>query len=342
MKKISAIIVSLAVSGVAAANDYSSIEDITNNVMMDASSRSTLFANDLPATLNVGGFLQTRYSYSSGSDTDANYGFSVPRVRIILSGSVYNWNYKVSGQWSEGSDFSLKDAWASSDFESVNFKFGQFKTPFMKEVLVSQTNILGIERSVVSSTFGQGRSQGVQLSHDFGPLTASAAYSDGFDTANGAGVQNGYAATGRLDWDLFDWLNLGTAISYNQQDVTYWTWTADAGISVGDLTLDGAYVSAEYDNGRQWGATGQLGYHITKELQPYVEYQYGELDTTSEQLSIITGGFNYFFNANVKLGADFGYALNGIAAGWNTGETGWNVSTSSGEYLARVQLQLEF
>ena len=342
MKKISAIIVSLAVSGVAAANDYSSIEDITNNVMMDASSRSTLFANDLPATLNVGGFLQTRYSYSSGSDTDANYGFSVPRVRIILSGSVYNWNYKVSGQWSEGSDFSLKDAWASSDFESVNFKFGQFKTPFMKEVLVSQTNILGIERSVVSSTFGQGRSQGVQLSHDFGPLTASAAYSDGFDTANGAGVQNGYAATGRLDWDVVDWLNLGGAFSYNDQATTYWTWTADVGLKFGGLVLDGAYVSSEYDTGNDWGVTGKLGYHITDEFQPYVEYDYGRLVGATDDLSVVTAGFNYFFNKNVRLSADFGYALNGINSGWNTGETGWNTNSDSGQYLVRAQIQLQF
>ena len=342
MSKINAIIASLALSGVAAANDYSSIDDVLSSVRMDASTRSTLRATDSPFTLDVGGFLQTRYSYSSGSDTDATYGFSVPRARLVFSGKAYDFDYRVSGQWSEGGDFELLDAWGSSDFESVNFKFGQFKTPFMKEVLVSQTDILGIERSIVSSTFGQGRSQGVQLSHDFGPLTASAAYSDGFNTANGVGVENGYAATGRLDWDVTDWLNLGGAVSYNQQDVTYWTWTADAGLAFGDLTLDGAYVSAEYDTGRQWGATAQLGYHITEELQPYAEYQYGELDSTTEKLSIISGGFNYFFNPNVKFSADFGYALNGIASGWDTGETGWNVSTGSGEYLARVQIQLKF
>ena len=342
MNKINAIIASLVCSGVAAAGDYATIDDVTNAVLMDASTRPTLFAVDSPVTVGVGGFVQTRYTYSSGADTDATYGFSLPRARLVFSGSVYDWDYKVSGQWSEGGDFSLKDAWGSTDFETVNFKFGQFKTPFMKEVLVSQTDILGIERSIISNNFGQGRSQGIQLSHDFGPLTAKAAYSDGFNTANGAGVENGYAATGRLDWDVTDWMNLGGAVSYNQQDSTYWTWTADAGFLFGDLTLDAAYVCAEYDSGRQWGATGQLGYHITDELQPYAEYQYGELSGSAENLSIVTAGFNYFFNSDIKFNADFGYALNGIASGWDTGETGWGASSDSGEYIIRAQFQLTF
>ena len=334
MNKIYAIIASLAVSGVAAAGDT----DVLELVQIDAATRKW----ETPVTVNVGGFIQTRYTYSSGGGTDETYGFGVPRARLVLSGSVYEWDYKVSGQWSDGGDFSLKDAWGATDFSSVNFKFGQFKTPFMKEVLVSQTDTLGIERSIVSSTFGQGRSQGIQLSHDFGPLTAKAAYSDGFNTANGAGVENGYAATGRLDWTVTDWMNLGGAVSYNQQDSTYWTWTADAGFLFGDLTLDAAYVSAEYDSGTQWGATGQLGYHITDELQPYVEYQYGELSASDENLSVVTAGFNYFFNPDVKFNADFGYALNGIASGWDTGETGWGASSDSGEYIIRAQFQISF
>tara|TARA_R100000005_G_scaffold96138_2_gene80946 strand:- start:414 stop:1445 length:1032 start_codon:yes stop_codon:yes gene_type:complete len=339
---IKGVVASCMIGGVASAYDGDALDQIRSNMLANASTHASLQGTDSPVTANVHGFVQTRYTYSSGANDVANYGFSVPRARLAVTGLVYDFDYRVSGQWSDGGNFELLDAWGSTDFESVNFKFGQFKTPFMREVLVYQADILGIEKSIISSTFGQGRSQGLQLSHDFGPLTASASYSDGFNTANGVGVQNGYAATGRLDWTVTDWMNLGGAVSYNQQDTTYWTWTADAGFIFGDLTLDGAYVSAEYDSGRQWGANGQLGYHITEELQPYAQYQYGELGGSTKSLSIVTGGFNYFFNSNVKFGADFGYALNGIAAGWNTGQTGWRTSTESGEYLVRGQLQIRF
>lgn len=336
------IVVSFAVSGVAAASDYDALSAVTEAAILDASTRNSLRAENSPVTANVHGFIQSRYTYNSGSGVGANYGFSVPRARLAVEGLIYDFDYRVSGQWGDGSSFQLLDAYGSADFESVNFKFGQFKTPFMKEVLVYQADILGIERSIVAGTFGQGRSQGVQVSHDFGPLTVSGAYSDGFDTANGAGVQNGYAATGRLDWDVVDWLNLGGAFSYNDQATTYWTWTADVGLKFGGLVLDGAYVSSEYDTGNNWGVTGKLGYHITDEFQPYVEYDYGRLVGSTDDLSVVTAGFNYFFNKNVKLSADFGYALNGINSGWDTGETGWNTTSDSGEYLVRAQIQLQF
>ena len=109
---------------------------------------------ETPVTVDVGGYLQDSYTYSSGGGTET-HGFTVPRARIILSGSVYNWDYKVSGQWSEGGDFNLKDAYASTTFRLLGFKLGQFKTPFMKEVLVSRDNILGIERSIISNNFGR-------------------------------------------------------------------------------------------------------------------------------------------------------------------------------------------
>jgi len=340
MNKISAIVLPFVFGGVAVASEPmpEAYELIFNNVRADAALRSS----EGPITVDVGGFLQTRYTFNDGGDTSETYGFSVPRARLIVSGSVYDWDYKVSGQWSEGGDFELKDAYASTDFDGLGFKVGQFKTPFMKEVLVNRVDILGIERSIISNNFGQGRSQGVQFSHDFGSVTGKVAYSDGFYSANGNSVQDSYAATGRLDWRATDWLNLGVAASHNEDVERYWTWTVDGGVVLGDFTFDAAYVSAEYDAGTEWGTTAQLGYHVTEKFQPYAEYQFGELSGSEENLSIATVGANYFFNPNVRFSADFGYALNGIASGWDTGETGWQTSAEDGQYVVRAQFQISF
>ena len=69
MNKIYAIIASLAVSGVAAAGDT----DVLELVQIDAATRKW----ETPVTVNVGGFIQTRYTYSSGGGTDETYGFGV-------------------------------------------------------------------------------------------------------------------------------------------------------------------------------------------------------------------------------------------------------------------------
>ena len=188
------------------------IRSLVDDVLADAESRASFQgAKKRPITLKVGGFVQTRWSYNDTKTdgVDATHGFSVPRTRLIFSGRIADsFGYRVSGQWTEGGDFTLKDAYV----DGYGFRVGQFKSPFMKEVLTSQTDTLAAERSVISNQFGQGRSQGVQYGwkNDWGGIRL--AYTDGFDTANGAGVQNGYALTGRLDLTPKEWLNLGVAV----------------------------------------------------------------------------------------------------------------------------------
>ena len=129
-----------------------------------------------PVTLKIGGFMQTRFSYSNGGGLDVEHGFSVPRARLILSGNIYDWEYKVSGQWSDDSNtFDLKDAYAQGDLLGGTVRVGQFKSPFMREVLVAQQDTLMTDRSIIANTFGQGRSQGIQWSKDMGKLDFAAA-----------------------------------------------------------------------------------------------------------------------------------------------------------------------
>ena len=319
-----------------------SMKQLVDDVLADADYRTMMQANGNPVTVNVHGFLQTRYSYNGGGNDEAQHGFSVPRARLIFSGDVYDWEYKVSGQWSEGGEFTLKDAYGQGGLFGGTLRVGQFKAPFMREVLVSQQDTLMAERSIVSNQFGQGRSQGLQWSRDFGVLDFAGAYTDGFDTANGAGVQNGQAFTARVGADVTDWWNVGAAVSWNDLvDSTYTTYTLDTKVSTGGLDLTAAYVATSGDAGDNWGATVQAGYMCMDNFQGFVAYEYGELEGIEENLSTFTVGANYWLNDNVKWTTDLGYALNGINGAWDLGETGWR-SGDSGEYLVRTQIQVSF
>lgn len=320
------------------------VRGLVKEVLADADSRTMLQGNGSPVTVNVHGFAQTRYSYNSGGSVEANHGFGIPVARLILSGDVYGVGYKVSGQWSDSTNnFELRDAYGTLDLAGMDFKFGQFKAPFMKEFLTDRQDTLMADRSIVAYTYGQGWSQGIELGKDFGRFDIRAAYTDGFNTANGAGVQNGYALTARAGVDVTDWWNFGGAISWNDLDTTdYWTYTVDTGLEFGALDLTAAYTGVNRDAGDDWAATFTAAYQCMDNLQGFVAYEYGEIDGATDNLSVVTVGANYWINDNVKWTTDLGYSMNGIDAGWNTGTTGWNTSADSGEYLLRTQIQVSF
>ncbi len=315
---------------------------LVHDVLADADTRASMLGNGSPVTVNVHGFVQTRWQYNDikTDGVDTTHGFNVPRTRLEVSGDLYDWGYKVSGQFVDGGNFTLMDAYA----DWGNFRVGQFKSPFMKEVLGSQTDTLAAERSVIASQFGQGRSQGVQFGYrtKFGGVRV--AYTDGFNTANGAGVQNGYALTGRLDVRAMDWMTFGVAVSHNDLDTfNYNTWTADATFSAGGFDFTGAYVATIDDtNGDDWGTVWTASYDVTDKAQLFGQYEVGHLEGVATDLKIATFGVNYAFNDNVKWTTDVGYAFDSVDAGWNLGNTGWNTTANEGETLIRSQIQVRF
>tara|TARA_Y100000034_G_scaffold126713_1_gene178366 strand:- start:1069 stop:2202 length:1134 start_codon:yes stop_codon:yes gene_type:complete len=317
------------------------IRNLVHDVLADADSRANLQGNGSPVTVNVHGFMQFRWTYNHNATVgvDNTHGFSIPHTRLEISGDLYDWNYKVSGQWNDGGAFTMMDAYG----EWNGFRFGQFKSPFMKEILTAQNNTLAVDRSIIAQEFGQGRSQGVQYTYGFGnDLTFTGAYTDGFNTANGAGVVNGYAATGRLDYDG-EWFNLGFAASHNNLDtVDFNTWTVDASTEWNDFEIGGSYVKQAGDgSGENWGTTLYAAYNMGK-WQPFVQYEKGHLEGVATDLSVATIGVNYSVNNNVKWTTDFGKSFNSIDAGWNLGTTGWNATASENEYLIRTQITVSF
>ena len=318
------------------------IRSLVHDVLADADSRASMLGDGSPVTVNVHGYVQSRWTYNHNATegVDNTHGFSVPRVRLNISGDVYDWSYKVGGQWSDGGDFTLKDAYV----DGLGFRVGQFKAPFMSEVMTSDSDTLATERSIIAHQFGQGRGQGVQYGYRTRLGGVRLAYTDGFNTANGAGVENGYALTGRLDVRAIDWITLGVAVSHNDLvDSDYNTWTADATFSAGGFDFTGAYVATIDDvNGDDWGTVWTASYQCTDKMQGFVQYEQGHLEGVETNLSIATVGVNYALNDNVKWTTDFGKALNSVDAGWDLGNSGWNSSAEEGQYLIRTQVQVKF
>jgi len=319
------------------------VKALVDDILSDADDRAMFQGNGSSVSVNLHGFLQSRWTYNAGGDTDASSGFSLNRSRLILSGDVYNWSYEVSGQWNDGGDFTLMDAYGTTDFAGLDFKFGQFKSPFMREVLVSDIDTLAADRSIVSNTFGQGRSQGIEFGRDLGALDVHVAYTDGFNTDNGAGVDNGYALTGRAELELSRWWDIGAAISWNDLDTTdYWTYTVDTGVALGIVDLTAAYVGVNRDAGDDWATTVQASFDLTGNCQPFVQYEYGRLESETEDLSVITVGTNIHLNDNVRWTTGVGYSLNGISSGWDVSDSGWNTGTEVDEYVISSQITVQF
>jgi len=315
-------------------------------IATDEDSWMMLGGSDGPVTVNVHGFSSIRYSYNDGGDVASTRGVDDPNTRLSLSGSISDYfEYRVSGEWTNGTDFDLVDAWGSGRIAGTDIRFGQFRTAFLKEWDVYQADTLGADRSIVSYTFGQGRSQGVELGTELGPLHLHAAYTDGFNTENGGGFDNSSTVSGRADIQLSDGVDFGAAVAYNDLDsFDYWTYTLDAGFVFQGFDVTAAFVGVNGDSNilQDWASTFSAAYQCTDDLQAFVQYEYGVLNTVSEDLNIASVGVNYDFNDNVTFTTDAGYSFNGIAGGWDLSDTGWETTSDGGEYLIRGQFVLEF
>lgn len=164
---------------------------------------------------------------------DFESGFEARRTRLIFKGNIVDPKlfYYIQGDFSRsGGDFGLLDAYAGYKYDGgFTLKWGQFKSPFMREELVSDMYQLAIERTSMNTAFSQDRSQGVEGGYRNDHINLALAFTDGFNsknsefgTVNGLGnfgfVRGGresdWALTGRLDWKVAgDWKQFETFTS---------------------------------------------------------------------------------------------------------------------------------
>ena len=332
------------------------------------------------ARLNIGGDIQFRYTYNtnrSGNNND-EMGFSLPLVRLRFSGNLNeSIDYMLEADFNrETGRASLKDAYAGWKVaDGARLQFGQYKLPFLREYNVSDRYQLAADRSVVSSVFGQGRSQGVQFSYDTGDFRFIGAVSDGFNTANTEftdPAESDLALTGRVEWlafgnrsNLTDFtsqrdqdgsLLLGGAFHYQDGD------TQDRMYSyTGDISWEshgwnamlsgvGRNTESAGSDFTDYGVALQGGYRVTDSIEPFARYDAVFADSSrgfgSDNFNFITAGVNYYLYGHAaKFTFDAVYSLDnttGLGTLGNFSNTGLLGSNDEGELAFRAQFQILF
>jgi len=323
-------------------------EAMVREILADADARAMLQGEKSPVTVNLHGFGIFRYQYNNGGGNARTSGFNLPYERLEVSGKVYDWEYKVSGEFSDSNagDFDLVDAYLSGSVFDTDIKVGQFVTSFYRGYTDSPLDNVTGEYSLIATTFGQGRSQGVEFSKDWGKFALAASYNDGFNTQNGAAIgTNGYGISVRGDYDFGSGFGIGAAYAY--QDANNWdgysAYTLDASYVSGNWNAAVSWIGSDVNSGTSdnYGLVGTLGYQCSENLQGFLQYEYGQSGAGNETLSLMTVGANYAVSENVRWMNSIGYSSNAVA-GWNTYRSGWNNSTSDGEFLVTTQLSVTF
>jgi len=268
----------------------------------------------------VGGTIPSHGStFNAGGVTKSAYGFEVRRAKLEFSGHVLDpsWQYAVTlayQQWfsnnmpnlnanpiyqagggvNQGDNWAggigLENAYVKKNFDNgFSVQAGQFKSPLLREWLVSSKYQLAAERSLVETLFSTGWTQGIQANWNNDNMRVMASYNDGGNNANlgsasgvwdggtyGSAPNNGnngvgfasWAFTGRAEfmafgnWAQFDQLTsmrgqatgllLGAGMNWQRGGQTYMPTQTGSSVPA-NANADGEFLTWTMD------ATWQLG-----------------------------------------------------------------------------------
>lgn len=198
------------------------VRGIVQDVLADSQTRTSLQDNSMSAgykagkgfflsnqdgsfTMRIKGQVQVRWvmNYNKQDQVNANrtvggvaapqdnspktnWGFQVRRAKIKFQGNVVDptWQYQVNGAFDSGNGgFQFEEVMITKDMENgFSLTFGQFKTPFTREELVSSSEQLAVERSVVNEFFNADRMLGIDAMYKTDNWSAEVAYGNGFGT----------------------------------------------------------------------------------------------------------------------------------------------------------------
>ncbi len=370
------------------------VRQLVHEVLSDAETRSALLDGDITAghdgsffvasndglfRLNFKGLLQTRYVYShqeNGPDDDDRGGFEIARTRFSFSGHVIDpsWQFMIwTGHHCDGGTLLL-DAWIKKVLDdNWSVTAGQFKVPFWREYLVSETKQQFVARSLLKK-FSGGYTQGVKVDFTNDQIHATVAFTDGADNLNDPWhtEDTDVALTGRLEWLVFgprkqyadfeSWrgeermLVLGGAIHYQEGESGTTTdetdivrWTFDGSLELGGANLFAAVVGDHTDNGTtadRIGALVQGGVFVTDDVELMARYEWADLDqAVDDTLSVMTVGVNYYFARHAaRWSLDVGYAFEPISDTIDSSFAGYRLDApgESGQVVVRTQMQLAF
>jgi hypothetical protein len=283
-------------------------------------------------TLNIGGYIQTRYlmNFRDGQPSHENFtnGFQMRRTRLIFSGTVWDkhLSYLIQPEFSRSTGaFILQDAWAKYTWDNGFYaRAGQYKLPLLREELVSDTFLLAVDRSAVNATFTQNRSQGAGVGYAQNDWRVMADISDGLNTLNTDftdPTEADFAITGRGEWkfagddfkrfdDMTSWKGnsyagmLGAAAHYQTGGNTGFTIDRDVLEATVDCSVEGngwnAFVEGVWRQTKvpgtttnDYGVVVQGGYFITDQIEAFGRYDVIIPDVGSN-FNSFTVGANYY------------------------------------------------
>jgi len=357
------------------------IRGLVQDVLADADSRSTLQGSGMTAgwdkgfflaspdgnyRLNIGGYAQFRYIYNyrddPGAGQDSNTkGFENARTNLIFTGHVVDpsWTFRVQGDFGRDGTLSLLDAYMVKSFENGLYLLaGQVKVPMMRETLVSETNLLAVERSIIEREFGAGRTQGVAVGWGNDLLKLIFAYTDGHPATGGFNTpfntrSTEWSFTGRADLKLAgDWSQwnsltsfpgeefaafVGAAAHYQRDEygtpdpeLDVFLWTVDGSLHFGGAHLFASFTGRHIESASgsavdldQYGLVVQGGFFVTPTVELYGRYEWGDADGSDKDLSVMTVGANWYIaRQQIRLTADVGYGFNEVSDFFGNGLLG--------------------
>lgn len=154
-----------------------------------------------PNKLRINARVKSRFTFENQpgpSERLNSHAFSVPNARINMSGNALTErvNFKVEVALGKGR-VALKDFFFDYRIgkKETRIRVGQFKKPFARQQLTSDSRLEFVDRSIVDSYFDNGRDIGLEIHSGF---------MDRADTEWALGVFNGTGDTGRFEPEIVE------------------------------------------------------------------------------------------------------------------------------------------
>ena len=280
------------------------IQDLVQDVLLDSQSRTSLqdsgmfagytsgkgffLANqDGSFSLRITGQIQTRWILNhtkqsfANRDTDTDnspqntWGFQIRRAKVKFKGNVIDptWKYQINGAFGSDGVFDFEEVMLSKVFENgITMTLGQFKTPWLREELVSSSRQLAVERSVVNEFFTQDRAVGLLVAWKNDDWSLAGSYNNGQRTLLSADERytnftdnpTKWAFSARAEYKLSgDWSDFKGFNGGIDQDQAVMLGVAIMGQQYNDQVQDGSLPGApnsmvDYDNSTVWGVTADI------------------------------------------------------------------------------------
>ena len=280
------------------------IRGLVQDVLLDSQSRTSLQDSGMSAgyksgkgfflanqdgsfSLRITGQIQTRWVLNhtkqsfANRDTDTNnspqntWGFQIRRAKVKFKGNVIDptWKYQINGAFGSDGVFDFEEVMLSKVFENgITMTLGQFKTPWLREELVSSSRQLAVERSVVNEFFNQDRAVGLLVAWKNDDWSLAGSYNNGQRTLLSADERytnftdnpTKWAFSARAEYKLSgDWSDFKGFNGGIDQEQAVMIGVAFMGQQYNGQVQDGSIPGApnstvEYDNSTVWGVTADI------------------------------------------------------------------------------------